>query len=94
MEGPLGRLRWWICGLLFAATTINYIDRQVLGVLAPDLGRIIGWNEIEYGYIGLATAAYQGWSVNLFTLPSDMFHPAPIHGLAPRLEPAQTRELL
>jgi MFS transporter, ACS family, hexuronate transporter len=51
--------RWWICGLLFAATTINYIDRQVLGVLAPDLGRIIGWNEIQYGYIVTAfQAAY------------------------------------
>ena len=47
----LGHYRWRICALLFAATTINYLDRQVLGVLAPDLGRIIGWNEIEYGYI-------------------------------------------
>ena len=45
--------------MLFAATTINYIDRQVLGVLAPDLGRLIGWNEIEYGYIVTAfQAAY------------------------------------
>jgi ACS family hexuronate transporter-like MFS transporter len=45
--------------LLLAATTINYIDRQVLGVLAPDLGRIIGWNEIQYGYIVTAfQAAY------------------------------------
>jgi ACS family hexuronate transporter-like MFS transporter len=44
---------------LFAATTINYIDRQVLGVLAPDLGRLIGWSEIEYGYIVTAfQAAY------------------------------------
>lgn len=46
-----GHHRWVICGLLFAATTINYIDRQVLGILAPDLQRSIGWNEIEYGYI-------------------------------------------
>jgi MFS transporter, ACS family, hexuronate transporter len=51
MHSTLGNHRWRICALLFAATTINYIDRQVLGVLAPDLGRIIGWNEIEYGYI-------------------------------------------
>jgi ACS family hexuronate transporter-like MFS transporter len=55
----VGIYRWRICALLFAATTINYIDRQVLGVLAPDLGRIIGWNEIEYGYIVTAfQAAY------------------------------------
>jgi MFS transporter, ACS family, hexuronate transporter len=51
MPTALGNHRWRICALLFAATTINYIDRQVLGVLAPDLGRIIGWTEIEYGYI-------------------------------------------
>jgi ACS family hexuronate transporter-like MFS transporter len=51
MQSALGNYRWRICALLFAATTINYIDRQVLGVLAPDLGRIIGWNEIQYGYI-------------------------------------------
>ena len=40
-----------ICALLFFATTINYIDRQVLGVLAPYLQTVIGWNEIQYGYI-------------------------------------------
>jgi ACS family hexuronate transporter-like MFS transporter len=43
--------RWRICALLFFATTINYIDRQVLGVLAPYLQTVIGWNEIQYGYI-------------------------------------------
>lgn len=46
-----GHYRWTICALLFFATTINYIDRQVLGILAPDLQQSIGWNEIEYGYI-------------------------------------------
>ncbi|HEX9422027.1 MAG TPA: hypothetical protein VF899_02210, partial [Pyrinomonadaceae bacterium] len=34
---PLGRYRWVICGLLFFATTVNYIDRQVLGILSKDL---------------------------------------------------------
>src|SRR5438477_7168250 len=43
--------RWRICALLFFATTINYVDRQVLGVLAPYLQAVIGWNEIQYGYI-------------------------------------------
>ncbi|HPI73471.1 MAG TPA: MFS transporter, partial [bacterium] len=38
-------LRWYICALLFFATTINYIDRQVLGILAPDLEVEIGWSE-------------------------------------------------
>jgi len=49
--------RWAICALLFFATTINYIDRQVLSILAPDLQRSIGWNEIDYGYI---VTAFQG----------------------------------
>ena len=46
-----GPYRWRICALLFFATTINYVDRQVLGVLAPYLQSVIGWNEIQYGYI-------------------------------------------
>jgi len=46
-----GHFRWTVCGLLFAATTINYIDRQVLGILAPHLQKVIGWSEVEYGYI-------------------------------------------
>lgn len=51
--------RWVVCALLFFATTINYIDRQVLGLLAPLLQKEIGWNEIEYGYIATAfTGAY------------------------------------
>jgi MFS transporter, ACS family, aldohexuronate transporter len=52
-------LRWHICALLFFATTINYIDRQVFSILAPDLQKSIGWNEVEYGYIVTAfQAAY------------------------------------
>jgi len=46
-----GHFRWTVCGLLFAASTINYIDRQVLGILAPHLQKVIGWNEVQYGYI-------------------------------------------
>lgn len=44
-------MRWWICALLFFATTINYVDRQVFAILAPQLQTEIGWTEIEYGYI-------------------------------------------
>ncbi len=47
-------LRWYVCGLLFLATTINYIDRQVLGILAPDLQREIGWTELDYSRIVIA----------------------------------------
>jgi ACS family hexuronate transporter-like MFS transporter len=38
-----------VCALLFAATTINYVDRQVLGILAPTLQRELGWSETAYG---------------------------------------------
>jgi ACS family hexuronate transporter-like MFS transporter len=44
-----GRYRWMICGLLFLATTINYIDRQVIGILKPMLQTTFGWSEIDYG---------------------------------------------
>src|SRR5690242_3135069 len=53
----VGRYRWRICALLFFVTTLNYIDRQVLGVLAPELQRVIGWNELQYGDI---VTAFQG----------------------------------
>jgi ACS family hexuronate transporter-like MFS transporter len=47
----VGRYRWTICALLFFATTINYIDRQVFGFLAPVIQGEVGWNEAEYGRI-------------------------------------------
>ena len=43
--------RWRIVALLFAATTINYIDRQVLGILAPTLQQELRWSETDYGGI-------------------------------------------
>jgi MFS transporter, ACS family, aldohexuronate transporter len=45
------RYRWVVCGLLFVATTINYIDRQVISILKPDLQRELGWSEIDYSNI-------------------------------------------
>jgi len=55
----IGRYRWRICALCFLATTINYVDRQVLGVLAPVLQREIGWSEIEYSnLVNAFQAAY------------------------------------
>src|SRR5579862_7624745 len=47
-------IRWRICALLFFANTINYTDRQVLGVLAPLLQTKIGWTETQYGHIVVA----------------------------------------
>jgi MFS transporter, ACS family, hexuronate transporter len=59
MGERIGRYRWVICGLLFFATTINYVDRQVLGLLAKDLQVVFGWSEIDYGNIVASfSAAY------------------------------------
>jgi ACS family hexuronate transporter-like MFS transporter len=55
-ESRAPRWRWYICGLLFFATTINYIDRQVLGLLKDTISRQLGWTESEYGWI---IAAFQ-----------------------------------
>ncbi len=43
--------RWTICALLFVVTTINYVDRQVLSILAPTLSRELHWSEADYGDI-------------------------------------------
>src|SRR5256712_8981350 len=43
--------RWTVCALLFLVTTINYVDRQVLGILAPTLQRALNWSEADYGDI-------------------------------------------
>ena len=48
---PKTPYRWVICAFLFFATTINYVDRQVLGILAPTLQSEIGWNERDYANI-------------------------------------------
>lgn len=52
--GKIGRRRWLICALLFFAATINYVDRQVIGILKPTLQTEIGWTEIEYSWIVFA----------------------------------------
>jgi ACS family hexuronate transporter-like MFS transporter len=46
-----GNYRWRILLLLFFATTINYIDRQVIGILKPFIASDLNWSEADYGYI-------------------------------------------
>jgi MFS transporter, ACS family, hexuronate transporter len=46
-----GNYRWRILLLIFFATTINYIDRQVIGILKPFIASDLGWSEADYGYI-------------------------------------------
>jgi ACS family hexuronate transporter-like MFS transporter len=47
-------LRWWIGGLLFASTAINYVDRQTLSLLAPYLKQDYHWTNTDYANIGIA----------------------------------------
>ncbi|HET9712970.1 MAG TPA: MFS transporter, partial [Pyrinomonadaceae bacterium] len=51
---PISNLRWWIGGLLFASTVINYIDRQTLSVLAPYLKTQYQWNNQDFATIVIA----------------------------------------
>ncbi|WP_035993776.1 MFS transporter [Paraburkholderia caribensis] len=52
------RFRWTVCALLFFATVINYMDRQILGLLAPLLQHEIGWTQVQYGRIVIAFSAF------------------------------------
>lgn len=56
----MGKHRWTICALLFAATTINYMDRSVLGVLGPTLQyKVFSWSDQDYALVNIAfKAAY------------------------------------
>ena len=67
----ISNFRWVICALIFFATTVNYVDRAVLGVLAPTLRVQIGWTDQHYGNIAAAfTLAYAigflfaGWFID------------------------------
>ena len=66
MEPAVGRFRWTICALLLAGITINYMDRQVLGVFKNTLQHELGWSEIDYGNL---VAYFQGaYAVGLLVM--------------------------
>jgi ACS family hexuronate transporter-like MFS transporter len=56
IKETIGKYRWTICGLLFFATTVNYLDRQVLSLLQPKLEEIFNWSNTDYANI---TAVFQ-----------------------------------
>jgi len=59
----IANFRWYICGLLFYATTVNYMDRMVMGILKPTIAHDLHWTETDYGKI---TAAFQiGYAIML-----------------------------
>jgi MFS transporter, ACS family, hexuronate transporter len=69
MSTQMGKYRWRIVVLLFFVTTINYVNRQVLGILAPELQMHFGWSESDYGFIIMAfQAAYAIGLISMGTL--------------------------
>lgn len=72
-QPAIGNFRWIVCALLFLATTINYIDRQILAVIKEILDKEIGWTNEEFGWVN---ASFQlsyavgllgfGWLVDKF----------------------------
>lgn len=71
ITGKIKNYRWYILILVFVATTINYLDRQIIGLLKPILEVEFGWSETDFAYIVMAfTAAYAigllffGWFVD------------------------------
>ena len=62
----IGRYRWVVCSLLLAAATVNYVDRQVIGVLKPVLQHDLGYTEIDYGNI--VTAFQAAYAIGMLTM--------------------------
>lgn len=59
MIGKINRYRWIIVALIFLATCINYLDRQIIGLLKPILEKEFSWSETDYAHLVMAfTAAY------------------------------------
>jgi ACS family hexuronate transporter-like MFS transporter len=61
MDQKPGNYRWVVCALLFFATTINYLDRQVMGLLKPVLEKEFNWTETDYSYIVMALLLLMLW---------------------------------
>ena len=60
----MGRYRWVICALIFLATTVNYIDRQILALIKEFLDKELGWSNEQFG---LVNSAFQGaYAIGLF----------------------------
>lgn len=69
----VGRYRWLVCSLLFLATTINYMDRQILSLLKPILDTELGWTNTQFGQINAAFQAAYAVGILLFGAFIDRF---------------------
>ncbi len=62
----VGKYRWLVCGLLLAAMIINYVDRQMLGILKPTLSKDMGWSDSDFADVifwfqGCYAISYLAW---------------------------------
>jgi ACS family hexuronate transporter-like MFS transporter len=62
----IGRYRWVICALLFFATTVNYIDRQILALIKEFLDAELGWSNEQFGLVNSAFAGAYALGLLLF----------------------------
>lgn len=62
----IGRFRWVICALLFFATTINYVDRQILSLVKEQLDQELGWTATQFGLVNSAFQGAYGLSLLMF----------------------------
>ena len=85
--GRLGGFRWVVCALLFFATTINYIDRQILSLLKEILDHQIGWTNEQFGLVNSAFQFAYGLGLLGSVVRSIPRHAWPDHGFDPQTTP-------
>ena len=78
----IGSFRWTICALIFFATTINYLDRQVIGILKPLLEKDLSIGEAEYSYIVMAFQFFYAFGMVIAGRLIDKFGTKIGYGLA------------
>jgi ACS family hexuronate transporter-like MFS transporter len=78
----IGNFRWTICALIFFATTINYLDRQVIGILKPLLEKDLSIGEAEYSYIVMAFQFFYAFGMVIAGRLIDKFGTKIGYGLA------------
>jgi len=69
----LGRYRWLVCALLFLATTINYVDRQILSLLKSTLDAELHWTNADFGDVNAAFSLAYAFGLLLFGKFIDRF---------------------
>ena len=65
-SNAIGKYRWVICALLFFATTINYMDRQILSLIKSILDNDIGWTNTQFAYVNSAFQGAYGFGLLAF----------------------------